>query len=434
MSDGLESPSGDFERALGLLAMGQYRVAVPILEWCARQSPDRPQVWTALAQAQVASGDDIEGLESAKRAIALQPDGPTGYHVASVALMTMNRVDEAERFVRRAIEIVPNWSDPHRWLAEVLITIKGRANDALDAATDAVRLAPEDPRAHVTYAKALIWVRKRDFARAELLTALSLDPELDAARELLAAIDRGASGAARPSSTSPELAEAFAETLRQDPAAAYAEYRLNHVIVRAYDRAMWILYIGAVVGMNEDFQSQSAGSAGSRLWPAIMLLVAVFYEIHFVDGLSTDTRRHVIGLVKSRGHVRTALILGMLGALCVVVQVVAPTNTQRVAGFFAPLLLLAGRIALNLMQVKLNRHAQIQFGTSWQKSQPIERLFGANFWKVMALVFGGFGLTLLVLAFFPNAVSGELVFGLAFLGLASFIWWIANRRTTSSSG
>jgi tetratricopeptide (TPR) repeat protein len=378
VSDNLEGPSGDFERALGLMAMGQYGTAVPILEGCARESPDRPEVWTALAQAQVASGDDLGGLESAQCAIALRPEGPSGYHLASVALMTMNRSDEAEHYARRAIEIVPNWSDPHRWLAEVLLTMKGRSDDALEAASEAVRLAPHDPRTHLTFAKVLIKLRKSELARTELLTALSLEPGLNTARELLATIDRGSSGTARPSSRSPELAEALAETLRQDPSAALAAYRLNHVIVRAYDRAMWILSVGAIIGINAA-QSQTSGSAGSRLWPAVMLVVAVLYEMNFLKGLRTDTRAHVMGLVRHLGQVRAALILGIIGACLVVVQVVAPFTAQRVAGFLACVLLVAGRVVLNLWQVKLNRCAQKEFGTSWQKSQPLQTIFGAKF-------------------------------------------------------
>jgi hypothetical protein len=47
-------------------------------------------------------------------------------------------------------------------------------------------------------------------------------------------------------------------------------------------------------------------------------------------------------------------------------------------------------------------------------------------------VFGGFGLTLLVLATLHNAGSVLVVFGLAFLGFAGLIWWIAHRPRTSN--
>src|SRR5688572_24860347 len=98
------------ERAHKLIEWGRYRDALPELQIALSLDPDHYPALCLLAQAHLAIDDFQESLKWADRAIASQPEDEWGYRLRAVALHTL-----------------------------------GRKRDALDAAHEASRLAPEVP-------------------------------------------------------------------------------------------------------------------------------------------------------------------------------------------------------------------------------------------------------------------------------------------------
>src|SRR5215211_2555389 len=59
-----------------------------------------------------AAGDLARALELYDRAIKLKPEFPEAEYQRASALITLNRVPEAEKGFRRAIELQPEWTLP----------------------------------------------------------------------------------------------------------------------------------------------------------------------------------------------------------------------------------------------------------------------------------------------------------------------------------
>lgn len=81
----------------------------------------------------------------------------------------------AERDLRRAIELAPNYTDAHINLA-ALLGLTGRFEPALDEAERAQELDPLNPAAFGAAAKIYFWSRRYDRAIAEAQRALAIDP------------------------------------------------------------------------------------------------------------------------------------------------------------------------------------------------------------------------------------------------------------------
>jgi serine/threonine protein kinase/tetratricopeptide (TPR) repeat protein len=78
---------------------------------------------------------------------------------------------------RRAIAIDPELADAHMWLGSALLAL-GKADEAIAAIREAIRLEPDNGQAHQALARAL-WVGKGQFAEAipEFEKAIELNPE-----------------------------------------------------------------------------------------------------------------------------------------------------------------------------------------------------------------------------------------------------------------
>ena len=94
-----------------------------------------------VADASVVSAQALNALNAGRltaavnlylRAIALRPEKASFHNNCGVALMRLNRLDEAQRAFRRAIELDRNYGDPLVNLATALITLQEQ-RDAVDS-------------------------------------------------------------------------------------------------------------------------------------------------------------------------------------------------------------------------------------------------------------------------------------------------------------
>ena len=99
------------------------------------------------------------------------------YSLKGSFLSIQDMLQKAIELERRAIAIDPELADAHMWLGSALLSL-GRADEAIGAIREAIRLEPDNGQAHQGLARAY-WVGKGQFAEAipEFERAIALNPE-----------------------------------------------------------------------------------------------------------------------------------------------------------------------------------------------------------------------------------------------------------------
>ena len=70
------------------------------------------------------AGDLKRAVEFYERAIKLRPEFPEAEYQRASALLSLNRLPEAEKGFRRAIELQPEWSLPYTALGKLLTRLE----------------------------------------------------------------------------------------------------------------------------------------------------------------------------------------------------------------------------------------------------------------------------------------------------------------------
>jgi predicted Zn-dependent protease len=165
-------------RGDALIQLGRWAQAEAALRPVLATEPDHPTALSDLAWVLRNTGRPDEAYELARRLVAVEPDWPVALIGLSDVLCERNEPAEAERYARRAVELDPQ--GPGSWvtLAGVLSKLgPAHGDEALAAAREAVRLAPEWPRAHSVLS--MTEFRHGDIDRAErsITAAIALAPD-----------------------------------------------------------------------------------------------------------------------------------------------------------------------------------------------------------------------------------------------------------------
>lgn len=116
-----------------------------------------------------------EAVREASRAIAAEPEEPTGYYLLAHALFSLTRSDEALSAVEAALSKAPAEAPLHVLRSDILRETD-RTEEAMAAAQEALRLDPTDPDSHVAVGLSAAALGDRSLALAELEAARALDP------------------------------------------------------------------------------------------------------------------------------------------------------------------------------------------------------------------------------------------------------------------
>jgi TolB-like protein/Flp pilus assembly protein TadD len=158
-------------------AVNQFQLALD-------RSPNDAGAWAGLATAHAllhsyGVGKGIDHLllaeQAADRAVALDSgsaDAQTAHGQVSVMLWQW---DDAERSLRRALEIQPNHTDGHYWYSEFLLE-QGRLEEALAHIDLAVRGDPLSQTCTTRRAEVLVALGRYDQAEDEIERTLRFDP------------------------------------------------------------------------------------------------------------------------------------------------------------------------------------------------------------------------------------------------------------------
>jgi tetratricopeptide (TPR) repeat protein len=113
------------------------------------------------------AGDLKRAIELYERAIKLHPEFPEAEYQRAVALVSLNRLGEAEKGFRRAIELQPEWSLPQTALGRLLAGL-----DRYDEAEKLLRRAIELEANNTAALVALTYLYLRERAPREKLQSL----------------------------------------------------------------------------------------------------------------------------------------------------------------------------------------------------------------------------------------------------------------------
>jgi tetratricopeptide (TPR) repeat protein len=222
-----------------LIDLGRYEDAVDELRrLLAVDGAAGADVWCRLSLACLRLDRDAEALEAAGRAAALAPDNDWPHRLASHALESLGRKPEAVQAAAEAVRLAPYVWQGHARFAATLSASGGDLGLARQAAAHAVQLAPNEPDAHS--AMGLVALRQGDHATAEkaFRHVLSLAPNHHSALNNLAVVQlrrRDLDGAL----------SGFSAAIRSEPQQEVARRNVDVVVRAVIYRAQWFVFLAA---------------------------------------------------------------------------------------------------------------------------------------------------------------------------------------------
>jgi tetratricopeptide (TPR) repeat protein len=171
------------QRALLFADLGRYADAAEEIASGLAAAPADTGLLVALARVHLAAEQPAEALVAADRAATIAPGTINPLVVRAMALADSSRYADAALV---AVEVLRRWpDDPYaQRTGAALLSESRNGQDALNAAWNGVRVAPNEPEAHLVLAVVAARLRLFDLAQRAYGEALDLDPEIgDAQRD-----------------------------------------------------------------------------------------------------------------------------------------------------------------------------------------------------------------------------------------------------------
>lgn len=161
------------EKAKALKAAGRLAEAVAVHQEAARLAPGDGIALHNLAATLGDAGRNAEAAQTAKQALATGLDAPETWLVLARALLSLERLDEAENAYRQVIRRRPTDSSAHREFAQLIWMLSGDVRKALASLDRAIERFPDDIGLSLTRAHVLGQTGDAEGEYAEVLEALS---------------------------------------------------------------------------------------------------------------------------------------------------------------------------------------------------------------------------------------------------------------------
>jgi tetratricopeptide (TPR) repeat protein len=150
-----------------------------------RLSPNFAEAHNNLGDALATEGRLADAAEHFQIAADLKPDFVEAQVGLGSTLLKQGRAAEAIPHYKAALALNSELAEAHDGLGAALAML-GKGDEAMPEYNEALRLRPDLPTAHLNIAVLLIQRGQIEDARRHLLTALSIDPGYEPARQLLA--------------------------------------------------------------------------------------------------------------------------------------------------------------------------------------------------------------------------------------------------------
>ena len=167
-----------------LISGGAYAEAAKVLSVAIEESQfddtlsavNRAELYSLLARgraelAERGSGTYQEAVESAQKALVLDPSNGGASAVLGISLAGLGQYDEARKACDSAVRLRPADAEV-RWYLGRILDLQGRYDDSIEALKKAIDLTPKDHRIHHAIAQAFHHRGMRMNAPADLSTAV----------------------------------------------------------------------------------------------------------------------------------------------------------------------------------------------------------------------------------------------------------------------
>ncbi len=273
---------GERVHALMLLDAGRYDEAGRVAGALLAREPDDATALTVLSHVERAAGRPDPAISLARRAIASEPEYGPAWSALAVAHVSANQPDAATSAAGELVRLSPyDWAS-HAFFSEIADHRRKPGADGLAAAREGVRLAPDEPEAHVAMGNALLRRKQRDAARFAFQSALRIDPMNSSARNSLAitGIDR----------TPARAAMDLADVVAYEPANEMVTHNLRVALGRIISWSWVIIFIGSGIalrlpnllsrrGESADMESMSRLIAGGIAVVVVLALAVLTWRV-----------------------------------------------------------------------------------------------------------------------------------------------------------
>ncbi len=260
---------GVHERIDYLCMVGQVERARELAAQQIADSPDRPESYLALARVLIMMRELDAAIAAARQAVTMAPDWSNAWSIHSAALFNAGRFAEAETSIREAIRLLPDRAIYFLRYARIL-KFCGKSGPALELATKALELDPDDQDAHQLVAQLLLEVSPSKWRLSEEAArrAIALDPEDDDGFAILGGIQLSRR-------RYDEAEESYRAALTLNAHNAMALNGLAHVVMSRnwlYAPFLWYALLMSRAGM----ATRLLVVAG--IWAFVSLLRATFFH------------------------------------------------------------------------------------------------------------------------------------------------------------
>lgn len=228
------------QRAESLMDLHRPQEAADVLEGGLSTDPDEPVALAMLAAARLELDQAGPALAAAERATASAPDFEWAHRLRSVALADLSRHDEAVHAAVQAIRVAPELWQPHVQYALTAVRFPTLSHDALEAARRSVQIAPHRADPHFAVGVVADRLRRHEESEAAYRRALAIDPTHAGALNNLTS-GRGFGLGLR------DQLDGYAQALQHHPDLAVAQENIELVAYRFVRRFYWAAMVGLLV-------------------------------------------------------------------------------------------------------------------------------------------------------------------------------------------
>jgi cytochrome c-type biogenesis protein CcmH/NrfG len=260
--------SGATQRAVELYDAGAHRPALEAAGEALAADPDDGLALVVVAGARRALGDLAGSLAAAEQAARLMPTDPRPFTQLAYSRLGARAHAGALAAANEAVRLRPDAAGPRIVVADILVHTPHAARSALEAAEDALRIAPESVDALSIAGEAHLDLSQYRAAHVAFAQALALRPEDYRARHgmgRLANVDFG-----RPT----ESIVRFARMLAERPGDDSILVNLRAALLRLINRLFWVLLLtplgaGLVFAVTRGATDPAGGSRSPFDFPTI---------------------------------------------------------------------------------------------------------------------------------------------------------------------
>ena len=336
-------------RAWALVQARRWTEARELVANVLATDPDSARGLRILSLCELALDRPVPARQAAVAAIAAAPADSWAHQLHASALTALGRHDEAVAAAREAVRLAPQLGLAHRALSRAMLESPHRALEAYPVAQQAVALDPEDASGFVLLGLAAEKHNRSDEERAAYRKALELDPGNAVALNNLAAmdLDGGQLG---------QAARGVTAALRLDPQEQTLRTNLDQLAVRLLGRLLIAMLVGeffllfAVV-------AESEGDLPAW-WPRAVLGTGFLITLATIAWLTlrhlpTGSRRYLRGLPgRLSGPAKTLWIAFLVQFAAMLIAAFAPGDAAMVGATVIGLAIRGALIVLIFVVVR----------------------------------------------------------------------------------